>query len=235
MKLKTAGIALGLSLLALTGWKLAEPNPTANPITANGAAEVTVLPFSILTSVEEFPAGWTHKFFWTTTPMTLSLETKDDIRAIRCATNGSASILSRSTDIEVGDYPVLAWDWRIDAPIESPIEEDTPEGDDHPARLLLEMKDRQGGEYAFEIIWSNRKFAPGDYKSINGVTSFVANGLNENTRIWQRQEVDLMNIYRDVTGRDDFPILTSIGILCDSDNTRTRSVAYFSDVVMQPR
>jgi len=47
--------------------------------------------------------------------------------------------------------------------------------------------------------------------------------------------VNLMQIYRDITGRDDFPLLKSIGIFCDSDNTRTRSIAYFSEVEMRAR
>ncbi len=233
--LKTVGIAAVFGGIAAIGWQLSRDDPYANPVVADNPDQVTVLSFSTMGSTSELPEGWTEQVFWSAKPMRLSLVTKNDVPALRCETNGSGSILNRSTDIEVGDYPVLAWSWYIEVPVESPLDEATAEGDDHPARLLLKMEDRSGGEYAFEIIWSNRKYKPGDYKYIGDVAHYVANGLNENTGSWQDQEVNLMQIYRDVTGRDDYPILKSIGIFCDTDNTGVRSVAYFTDVEMRRR
>lgn len=44
-----------------------------------------------------------------------------------------------------------------------------------------------------------------------------------------------MEVYRAVTGRDDYPIMKRIAIMCDSDNTNERSVAFFTDVALQSR
>ena len=232
---KTAAIAAAVSLIGGVAWKYTHPGPESNPIRAENDTNVTVLPFSSLTSIDDLPLGWEHEQFWMVHPMQVAFTERDGKPVARCETNSNGSILRRYTDIEVGDYPVLSWDWLIEFPISSNADETTEQGDDHPARLLIVLEDRQGGAYPFEIIWSNAKFEPGDYLVINGFAHYVANGLDENTKVWQHQEVNLMQIYRDITGRDDYPLLKSIGIMCDSDNTATRSIAYFSDVEMKVR
>lgn len=233
---KLSAIFAGLGVVGWAAYSYFNPPPESNPIRAKeGAESVVVLPWETVGNYDNPNLGWVHRQFWMVQPMRLAFGPYKGKEAMRCETNSTASILSRTTDIEVGDYPTLAWDWLVEIPISSPIDEATEEGDDHPARLLLKMEDREGGEYAFEIIWSNRKFQPGDYKYIGDFAHYVANGLNENTGIWQHQEVNLMQIYRDVTKRDDYPLLKSIGLFCDSDNTGSRSVAYITDVEMLAR
>jgi len=230
---KLTAIFAGLGVGAYIVYGYFNPPPESNPIVAEeGAARVTVLPWRSVGNFEDPNLGWTHRQFWMIQPMSLSIGELSGKQALKCETNNTASILSRTTDIEVGDFPVLSWDWLIEFPISSTIDEATEDGDDHPARLLLKMEDREGGEYAFEIIWSNQKYEPGDYKYIGDFAHYVANGLDENTGVWQHQEVNLMEVYRDVFGRNDYPILKSIGVFCDSDNTGSRSVAYFTDVEM---
>jgi len=233
---KLTAIFAGLGVIGWGAYGYFNPSAESNPIVAlEGADSVVVLPWETVGDPMEPSLGWVHRQFWMIQPMRLSYETYDGKQVMKCETNSTASILSRATDIEVGDYPVLAWDWLIDFPISAPADEDSEEGDDHPARLFLKMEDREGGEYAFEIIWSNQKYETGDYKYIGDFAHYVANGLDENTGVWQHQEVNLMEIYREVFGRDDYPILKSIGIFCDSDNTGARSIAYFSDVEMRRR
>ncbi len=233
---RLTAIFAGLGVVGWVGYSYFNPSAESNPIVAqDGADRVVVLPWQSAGNFSDPNWGWEHRQFWMIQPMRLSNTEYLGKQALKCETNSTASILSRTTNIEVGDYPVLVWDWLIDIPISSSIDEATEEGDDHPARLLLKMEDRDGGEYAFEIIWSNQKYEPGDYKYIGDFAHYVANGLDENTGVWQHQEVNLMEIYREVFGRDDFPILKSIGVFCDTDNTGSRSVAYFTEVEMRAR
>jgi hypothetical protein len=51
---------------------------------------------------------------------------------------------------------MLAWRWYIELPIRSPLDERTPEGDDHPARLFLRFLTDRGEKRAMEVIWGNR-------------------------------------------------------------------------------
>ena len=82
-------------------------------------------------------------------------------------------MLFRQVDIDLAAYPMLAWRWYIELPIKSPFDERTREGDDHPARLLLQFITDRGEKRAMEVIWGNR-LKPGDYKYIGGFPHFVA-------------------------------------------------------------
>jgi hypothetical protein len=127
--------------------------------------------------------------------------------------------------------PVLSWRWKVTQPIESDVDEASEEGDDHPLRLFLRFLNEDGEAHATEIIWSNRKYAAGEYKIIGAFYHYVANGLNTNTQEWHDQTVDLRQLYTDIGGTGA-ATLTTLGFFCDSDNTGTQSDGYFSDVIL---
>jgi hypothetical protein len=233
--LKSRRLRIVIVLLAIvTGaWALTRPDPDAAPVVAGTKNTITVLDFSNLTSFDNLPEGWRHDTFWFTPPMELSLVEQQGKPALRCETNAGGSILARNADIDLTEFPLIEWSWFIEDPIESDIDERSKEGDDHPARLFMGFLDETGQKHHAEIIWSNRLFAPGEYKYIGEFAHYVANGLDENTGRWQSQSVDLLDIYRKVTGLQDKPRLKTIAIFCDSDNTGGHSVAYFTDVMMR--
>ncbi len=232
---KMGAIAGAVGLVSLAVWRFFNPGPESNPIIADGGESVVILPFSEITSFSDLPLGWAVEQILMRPPMGLSWREKDGVPSLRCETNAGGSTLSRTAEVEIGDYPILVWNWRVDIPISSPADEATPEGDDHPIRLVFDITDQDGNESSFQIIWSNRKYQPGEYKYIGGIPQYVAGGLDENIRTWQAQELDLMDIYREITGRDDYPLLTRAGLLCDSDNTGSRSVAFITDVELRQR
>lgn len=204
-------------------------------LTPNGDERLSVMNFAEDFSFDPLPPGWSHRKFWTRSAMKLSQVEKDETRALRCETEDGGSIFGRAVDVPLDTYPTLVWDWYVEVPIDSPLDEKTREGDDHPARFFIKFRDSEGGDHAIEIIWSNETFKPGDYKIIGDFHHYVANGLDENIGRWWHEEVDLRAIYRKATGRTDAASTTQIAIFCDSDETDTRSVAYFSDVALVKR
>lgn len=162
--------------------------------------------------------------------MSLKQVIKGESQALRCETDASGSIFGRFTDINLGDYPSIAWTWLIEKPIESTLDERTVEGDDHPARLFIAFDDTEGARHFVEIIWSNKLFKPGEYKYIRDFPHYVANGGNSNVGEWHEEKVDLLGIYRTTTKRTDTPRVKFISIFCDSDDTKTSSIAYFGKV-----
>ena len=180
---------------------------------------------------QELPSGWVHRKFLTVTAADYDIAQDNGVPVLRCVTDDSASILARDTAIPLSTHPILSWRWKVVQPIDSDIDEATREGDDHPVRLFLIFSNEEGDRNAMEIIWSNRKYAPGDYKIIGDFYHFVANGLQENTGKWFDQAVDLRQIYSDIGGTGT-PTLETLGFFCDSDNTGTSSEGLFSDVVL---
>ena len=208
-------------------WWLDQP---VNPVTADGAPQVTIMDFAEPVSFDTPAPGWRHRKFWTRPPMTMTQTSKDGLPAARFETNASGSIFGRFTDIDLVAYPTLSWTWFVEKPIESTLDERTVDGDDHPARLFITFDDTSGGRHFLEIIWSNKLFKPGEYKYIGDFPHYVANGGNENVGRWIEEKVDLLSIYRETTKRIDTPRVTLIAIFCDSDDTKTSSVAYFGKV-----
>lgn len=221
--------SIAFVIIAGGAWWMIRPSgfETANALVSNGA------PLSLLEGFD--PAnpteGWVHRKFMTISAADYQMVQEDGMAALRCTTDNSASILARDTQITVGDLPYLSWRWKVTQPIESDVDEATKEGDDHPARFFVVFSNAAQDRTAMEIIWSNRKYKPGDYKIIGDFYHLVANGLNENTGTWHRETVDLRQIYSDIGGTGT-PTLQTLGFFCDSDNTGTQSEAFFTDVTL---
>jgi hypothetical protein len=204
-----------------------------NPLVANGEPVLTVMGFAEPVETDPPAAGWFHSTFWSVPPMTISQETVEFIPALRLETHGSGSIFGRYTDIAIRDYPRLAWSWRVATMIDPKFDESTAAGDDHAARLFLRFLDSEENERNMEIIWSNGAYAPGEYKMIDGFAHYVAHSGADDLNAWVFEEVDLMELYRHVSGRDDDPRLVMVAIFCDSDDTGTETLSYFGDITLR--
>lgn len=205
-----------------------------NVLTAGGQPELIVMDFSEPIPLDPLPDGWRHREFWTRRPMDISFAVKEGRPAIRLATEDSASMLFRYLDVDLAEYPTLAWQWYVEKPIESPLDERTSEGDDHPARLFIAFRTVAGDRRAMEIIWGNRLRA-GEYKYIGEFPHYAANGGAENVGKWQDEKVNLLRIYREIWGEEPSPRITDIALFCDSDETDTSSIAYFGSVTLEQR
>lgn len=177
--------------------------------------------------------GWRERTFFRVTPTDYRLEDEDGMPTLRCTTDHSGSILARDTKISLADLPILSWRWIVTEPIQSDLDEDTEEGDDHPLRFYLQFSNEDDDIWGAEIIWSNQKYTPGDYKIIGSFHHYVANGLDENTGQWFDQTLDLRQLFADIGGIGT-PTLQTIGFFCDSDNTGSSSAGAFRDVVLMP-
>lgn len=231
------GGAVILGVATFAGFKLLEHKglDTGAPLlpsTAKGG-QITLVDETLAT--DKLPAGWVHRTFWRITPTDYSMVEVDGRSALHCTTDNSGSILMRDTAIPLADFPTLSWAWKIDKPLVSDIDEETRKGDDHPARFFVVFEGSDESFTAVELIWSNRRFAPGDYKIIGGFHHLVVNGLDENIGIWHEQTVDLEALYLDLSGQTDNAEIAVLGFFCDSDNTGGATSAYFSDVRLETR
>jgi len=221
-----------LVFIALTFVTACDRGRERTNVVTGGQPEVTVMDFSTPFSLDPLPAGWYHRTFWTRGPMQTAFAVKDGVPALRFETRSTASMLFRHVDLDLADYQFLIWRWYIEEPIDSPLDERTREGDDHPARLFLVFRTATGQDRRMEIIWGN-KLKAGDYKYIGGFPHYVADGSNENIRQWRSEEVDLREVYRHIWPDGAPAHLIDIAIFCDSDETHGHTVSYFADVKLR--
>ena len=185
-------------------------------------------------NTDDLGDGWKERTFFRITPTDYHITQEDGAPALQCTTHNSGSILARDTDIALNDLPILSWQWKVTQPVQSDISEDLHEGDDHPLRFYLQFANEAGETKGAEIIWSNKKYAPGDYKIIGSFHHLVANGLDENVGTWHDQTVDLRQLYRDIGGAGDAS-LQVLGFFCDTDNTGAQSDGFFRDITLSPQ
>ena len=200
---------------------------------AHGEPEVVILDSSRPFSLDPLPAGWYHRTLRARPPMDISFATKEGVPAIRLATRGSASMLYRHVDIGLDEYPILAWRWYIEQPIDNDLNELEREGDDHPARLYIVFRTAEGKERPFEVIWGNRRMRAGDTTIVNRVPHYAARGGLHNVGTWHDEEVNLRDLYR-IFWTDEVPVrVINIALFADSDDTDTRSISYFANLRMK--
>lgn len=217
------------------GWWRGNVFDTGMPLLASAAKDGRIELIGDELNVDALPQGWVHRTFFNVTPTDYKLKDIDGRAALHCATDNSGSILARDVDIKLSEFPLLKWQWKIEKALNSELDEDSKEGDDHPARFFVAFENADGGRKFAEIIWSNQKYQTGDYKIINGFHHLVANGLDENVGIWHEQSVDLEALYRRIGGVGVSPRLGLLGFFCDSDNTGGSTSAYFSDVRLEAK
>ncbi|MEP5154001.1 DUF3047 domain-containing protein [Planktotalea sp.] len=198
---------------------------SGTPLTANNGA----IDLLAELNTDALSDGWFHRTFFTANAANYQMTLESGAPALRCTTDNSASILARNTEIPLSELNILSWRWKVDQPIESNVDEDTKDGDDHPLRFFVRFSNEDGDIRAAEIIWSNKKYAPGEYKIIDGFYHYVANGLHENTKVWHDHSLDLRQLYTDIGGKGEATLQT-LGFFCDSDNTGAKSDGVFADI-----
>jgi len=228
---RTALIVVGIAIVvAAIAYGVTRPPDRRNVLTAHGAATVSVMDFADPIALDPPPAGWWHRTFWTRRAASFSQASKQGIPALKVSTDNSASMLIRFVDIELAAYPSLRWRWLVEKPIDSPVDERTDDGDDHPARLFIAFINADGDRRALEIIWGNRLLGRGDVKYRGSFPHYVANGGNGNVGTWHDERIDLISLFKRFWPEDGPGRITDIAVFCDSDETGTSSVSYFADI-----
>lgn len=225
-----AAITLLLAGGALIFFELRTPERQAVLRPSGEDAALMVMDFSEAIPLDPLPPGWHHRTFLTRTAGKMSFATKNGVEALRFATDDSASMLVRFTEIPLESFPILEWRWLVEQPIESDIDERTAAGDDHPARLFLRFETAAGERRAMEIVWGNKRLRRGDFKYIGGFPHYAARGAEAEIGRWYSETLDLRPLVEEFWPELEGLRLTEVAIFCDSDETGSASVAYFADL-----
>ena len=110
------GVAL-VTTVGLIGWQFL--GGRGEVLKPDGGPVVTVMDFGRRFPLDPLPTGWRHRKFWTRSPMTMAFAVKEGVPSLRFETHDSASMLFRAVDIDLAAYPMLAWRWFIELPINS--------------------------------------------------------------------------------------------------------------------
>jgi hypothetical protein len=178
---------------------------------------------------------------------------KDGFDAVRLHSKGVLTFLEKTVDIDIREYPVITWKWRVEKILED-VDERTKEGDDHPIRLffVFEPDESQqsiwfrlkrwlyldrihghpfGGRF-IEYVWSSH-LKSGEVINDPGKPwqkLIVIEGGSDNLNKWLSYERNLYEDFKKSYGEEPRRLIF-IGVLNDTDQTGQETVSYIADLI----
>ena len=143
-------------------------------------------------------------------------------RFLRAASKGLGIQLAKEFAWDLGAYPVLAWSWR---PVEFPPggdERESKTNDSALAVYLLVPHSRVQGPKAVKYVWSEKVPVGTRLSSNMGLTQVrvLRSGAGQKGQ-WVEERVNARDDYMKAFGVAEPPKPAGIGVLTDSDDTKS--------------
>jgi hypothetical protein len=238
----------GLVWLAVVAGSAALPLPSD----ADQDAVLTVGAFSTAAEGQAVPPGWTPLRFKKVARHTEYLVVKEDgVTVVRAESQAGASGRIREVTIDLKDYPILRWRWKVSNVIQKG-DVRKKGGDDYAARIYItfaydpdtvtfskKVKYKMGrllfGDIpigAINYIWDAH--APVGTIVDNAYTDFVkmivVESGDRSVGRWMAEERNVYEDYRRAFGEEP-PLVNAVAIMTDTDDTGETVTAYYGDIV----
>lgn len=223
--------------------------------TALGPPPLRVGHFSAEAPSTPLPEGWSRIRFGENDAGTrYDLVQADSAVVLRARSdNGASGLITRPT-VDLAEYPVLEWRWRVDAlPADADITEKT--ADDAAARLYvtfdydgLGLYDRlklmllrqvgyaEAPSRALNYLWASHHERGAVQPSAYTDQIMMIPVRSGSTRVgqWVRERRNVLRDYRRAFGEDPPPV-NGVALMTDTDNTGGRASALYGDIVFRTR
>ena len=161
----------------------------------------------------------------------------DGRAALKAVSDSTASGVYRKIRIDLEKTPMLHWNWRVDNTL-GDIDETSRDGDDFPARVYVMVVDPVffWKTTALTYVWSSAQPEgaawPNAYND-NARMIAVRSGKSGLQR-WHGEQRDVRADFERFFGKD-VRYIDAVAVMTDTDNTRSRAVAYYGDIWFAPR
>lgn len=212
-----------------------------------------VAAFSSQSPSESVPDGWTQiRFGENESSTNYDLVRVSGTVALRAQSQNGASGLLTRTRIDLEEYPILEWRWKVeDLPTEADIAEDVR--DDAAARIYvtfdyddLGILDRvklaifrrmgysDAPSRALNYLWASHRQRGSARPSAYTDQIMMLPVRSGSTRAgqWMRERRNVLEDYRRVFGEDP-PEVNGIAIMTDTDNTGGTARAFYGDILFR--
>ena len=156
----------------------------------------------------------------------------DGRSCLRAESHATGSILLTTVRFEPKAYPWLMWQWRVDQLVQGEAL-DQPKGSDAAARVYVyfETQGLPWQKRNIDYVWSASLPVGTSLTSAYSPTSHivVVESGADHAGQWRDAERNLAEDYRE-SFHEEPPGVIAIGLMTDSDNTGSESLAYFDEV-----
>jgi hypothetical protein len=207
----------------------------------------------------QVPEGWKLKKVkgYTSSRVSAGWAREDGIKGVKLESYGSLTFLQKKVSIDLEQFPIVTWRWKVDTVLEG-IDERTIQGDDHPIRiffvfepdnskqslwfrikraLILDMIHGHpvGGRFT-EYLWSSY-LESGEI--INDPSKpkqklMVVEGGNDRIGKWIEYKKNLYEDFLELYGERPRKLIF-IGIINDTDITQKKATSYIADLRFHTR
>jgi hypothetical protein len=175
---------------------------------------------------------WAPREFEGTT--TYQVVTEGENKVLRAVANQAASGLGAELSLKPGGKMTLSWRWKIDQ-IPPGGTDQKIESFDHTARLFVAFNTLIGPPRTINYVWANnvKKGARYDHPSSSRAKFIVLQAGNEKAGEWVSEERDLLADWRTLFGNGKIPEIVAIGLMTDSDGTRSKVTGFYDDISLR--
>ena len=225
------------------------------PVQAQSPSVLEVGKFSAAQEGVTLPDSWKPLTFPKIDRHTIYTVTKEEeVTSIKAVSQASASGLTRQITVDLKEYPILSWRWKVSNVLHKG-DVTKKQGDDYPARVYITFAydpRRVGfierakfetykliyGHYpplkALNYIWES-KAPKGTIVSspyTNRSKMIVVESGTEFINQWVDEQRNLFEDYKQAFG-DEPPPVSGVAIMTDTDNTGESAVAYYGNIVLK--
>ncbi len=170
---------------------------------------------------------------------------------LKAESDAGASLIGKKLKVDLKEYPILTWKWKIDGIIPKG-DAKKKEGHDFPARIYVAVKPKGGfnpfaslartvvktvkgvpiPKATINLIWSS-KYETGDvFTSPWSDTNHcvVVQAGPDRAGEWIENRVNLLEAYNRIFPGGPAKV-EGVGIMSDADNTKSHALAYYDDIV----
>ena len=155
-------------------------------------------------------------------------------QVLRAKAASAASGLGTKINIDARPGTTLSWRWKIDK-IPAGGSDDTKKTFDHTARIFVAFKTRLGPPRTINYVWGNVAKAGGTYHhpSSGRARFIVLQSGNAKANQWLTESRDLHADWKQLFPEEgEPPAIVSIGLMTDSDGTKTTVTGSYDDFVI---
>jgi hypothetical protein len=199
------------------------------------AAVLALPPDTVL--FEDFGAGWPDRWrekdFSFIKPNRIRVLQEDGRDVLRIDSSQSASGLWRDLSLRPGPSGRIAWRWKVAGALSGNTDEKMKAGDDYAARVFVIFESRRFSRKTRTIcyVWAGTSpvgsVFPSPYSE--SVAMVVLQSGEGNAGRWQAEERDFVRDYRSFFNEPPKEV-TGVALMADTDNTKTRTTAWFDDI-----
>ena len=200
------------------------------------------------------PKGWKTVTYFNTSPTNYEVVKYRGGYVLKAESIGTSSFLFKKVKVELKDYPIISWRWKISNVIRQAIEtredrndsaarvivvfqtepEETPlwYGLEDLVKKIMRRNDPFGPR--IEYIWGNRieKGRIIDNPSVKHSRVIVLESGEKKANLWIREKRNLLDDYRAAFGTNPEGILT-LGIQTDTDQSNEGVTTYYGEIFLR--